>query len=775
MSLTTEIYPAQLPCGLINSIPEQEISTQALTRQFAPLSILVLQKKEQAKLPPAMNMCVTQESDSVRSYHYFFNATNRIIQGDKEFHPGQARQSRPKKFKSVTSSANRAIAENRYLQKLKTNKKELFRILMAKSNGLLTYSLVKMLIDSAQENRVFDSLPLPESIDAQTLPKLQNLYEGMRKLNSPTQIPEVLEDLIDFSQLSFDDALKIMKKSEKKFDRSLWENHKTQMAFLIKLYWNDEKLTSEKYGQKSIKEFLGSQVLDKKTSISMSPLFAIFKTIIPKHFPNEPVDIQKKLSTHIFQPAFAILALKVEENMQKRQADQAALIEAFKQECEKSPIREYLDAVSKMIAENKGQIRISCLQAVVKEQKQHSIARFYNLVNYYTAFVNTIQSLDEIVASRYNLPKYTVIKIIERILKKSHIEHPDHYIANQKKSKKNEGQSDESTVDHDIHHEPNVMGYEKKPLSKEDRQLAIDALNVCTDAFDHKKGKVYDLQRAHTLPFPSCFAWKDDKLRTFIQEQINTTLIRLPNRPTFLSSEIFKIFSLKRTEHQQIQELLKRTFQADSETYKDAGQFIYTSLNLTRKFFLRLFSETEMIPDFVNTELDALSEWRMDNNRRTYKSDLANALKALLNKGKPCTEKDVVIALKDFFGEVMNRIHVKSKEWAQAQDKGPALPELLRLVCVYQVEETMRTVLLTSHSSDLSNEVGTSNLSKNTWVKRIVKRINLISSKTTSPCESLRSSLDTPRGKIDQITPPPSPTKFKITPPPSPTKLKTLA
>ena len=174
---------------------------------------------------------------------------------------------------------------------------------------------------------------------------------------------------------------------------------------------------------------------------------------------------------------------------------------------------------------------------LIKEQRQHSLSRFNNLFTYHTAFVNTIAILGEMGQEKYGGKfKEKTSQVVAKLLEYSHIELEKEIKKDDSRAltdeeierdrlKKEERQRLENlaTINQQHHRIKDIMGWESEKFK--DKAKVISTFNLLLGNIEGK-GSILDLQRSHTLPFPSCFSWKIDKEIEFINKVMETAFIK---------------------------------------------------------------------------------------------------------------------------------------------------------------------------------------------------------------------------------------------------------
>jgi len=105
-------------------------------------------------------------------------------------------------------------------------------------------------------------------------------------------------------------------------------------------------------------------------------------------------------------------------------------------------------------------------------------------------------------------------------------------------------------------------------------------------------------------------------------------------------------------------------------------ELLYKSLEMTRTFFMRLFSETELLPSFMNQFADNASEWR-DNDKSNYKINLSNCMKDMILKGEKIEQAQVVKVLEPYLKKTLLNVENKLENEKIEQDKVRHTPDKL--------------------------------------------------------------------------------------------------
>lgn len=665
--------------------------------RFSLLSKLNREEEQIAKMLPAAEFCVEAKEDAVKPSDYFFDALSPIV--------GKGHDAiRPRKFKKVTKNAK----ENADIQKLKERRKALQEELFRSSAARLPDSLLKLIISKAKDARPFDEIARHFSREDPLLSVMRAAYEKVSSCGHHCEISRSLDEVVDFDAMNHEEALLkagYTKPEHKgKIDKDAWEN-RGRIAEQLKINWNDVPVASTPEKGAAQPMTILNYFLSQGPDIANWKSGKLFLTLKDAY---KTTAVETKLLNAMLM--IITKALQELDESQKNRAASAAF--ELEQKCSKDgPLYNLILVASQQLIDKerasptpiKGIVpditigtskeKIGCLSIVIKEQRQHSIARFYNLLNYYTAFVNTINLLGEIAEEIKPGSRNTVALVVVKILEKSWLELGDNPRAKaqgRSSSMTKEQIEKEITIISEAHRLVDIMGYEKSSFLDADRKLASDILNLFLDTVN-SGDRILGFERAHTLPFPSCFAWKEGKERNFIQEAGELFSKDPESKPVHFNNIIFKAITHEVVPHSEIVQCFGEEFKNYKEKYREVSEFIYMSLETVRRFYLRLFSETEMMPDFVNIHFDGASEWRFSVEAH-YKNALANSLINLVAKKSACKEEDVAEALIPYLAQTQEK--VVSLYNSCSPEVNDSVFKLMKLVGLFQVEEALRTALL---------------------------------------------------------------------------------
>lgn len=317
------------------------------------------------------------------------------------------------------------------------------------------------------------------------------------------------------------------------------------------------------------------------------------------------------------------------------------------------------------------------LITLAQEYKQHSLARFDHLFNYYTAFVNIIVNLGEIGEKKHIGFAQNSKDVVSSILKNASI--------NSKIGYTNEEKKKLSTINENAHRNSKDMGYEETKRTDVENTLIRTKINI---ALGTENSELVLVERAHTLPFPSLFSWKSDKTKEIIDDKFSTHNIAYSQEKKYddelyFNKKFFEVKMERNVSHQEMEELFKNQFEDLLLKNLSPQEFLFESLDLVKKFFLKLFSETELLPDFMNHLADHASEWldKSDN----YKTCLAKSLEDLVAKGERINEIQVVNQLEPYLKRTLKEVHTQI-----SKEKGDTSSSIFKLISFQTVEESLR-------------------------------------------------------------------------------------
>ncbi len=315
----------------------------------------------------------------------------------------------------------------------------------------------------------------------------------------------------------------------------------------------------------------------------------------------------------------------------------------------------------------------SLIKTLTNEYKQHSLARFDHLFNHFTAFTNVVDALGNLGNTRYPDFKVHFRQIISHLIENSTIENTA-----QSKDKTLEIKK---TIISDLHRE--TMGKEEKPKTDAESSLIRTQLNLILNSQDF----IVEVDRSHTLPFPILFAWDPKKIIEKIDERFaeKTENEYSLSKESYFNKDYFEQIKERNLPHRDIVKMFHEIFEENLIRGYTEKQLLFKSLEMVKDFFLKLFSETELLPEFMNKSIDAVSEWKLTTNH-TYKIALANGLNELIKMEGEIKESDTVVKLLPYLAETI----VKLETFYKAEKLKLRTPaSAWNLVCLGLVKEAV--------------------------------------------------------------------------------------
>lgn len=292
---------------------------------------------------------------------------------------------------------------------------------------------------------------------------------------------------------------------------------------------------------------------------------------------------------------------------------------------------------------------IQMLLAILDEHDQHTMARFYHLLRIYSGFIRHILGMADSIANGDETLKKAVIGNCIQILSHAHDKDP-------------------TTASVCLtHHSHNVMGCEEKgTYEKEDIERWLRRLN---SALSYRTVEQYE--HAHTFPDPTVFNWK---LTCPDERDCNLSV----------SDNFFEEIK-KDGLNPLIDEAIYSAFAAHLQTLQTTDSKMHALLHVVKSLYLLLISETELVPDFINQELDQLSEW-FYGEHDNYKTSLSQALVLLLQKEDPSINA-VIEALTPYFNGAFKKIHEQLQEVSRTNSLQKRKDHFIRQIGVIQVHQ----------------------------------------------------------------------------------------
>ncbi len=648
--------------------------------------------EEQSEREP-LEMCCLNRKDMVLSSEYFYSTVKAINKT-----PEVNSSLRPENFKELKNKYR-----NEQYKKIRTQKKDAIIKLKEKikeSKGDHQH-IKNLLIASARKGIPFSELPFSKFKDhyPQLFSILETAYnKSMQQASSSIFLKDVknlcsLVTLDNFSQEDRKtikerekDHLNFLDKTKASFTLKDWDDQRIKFTYEIARIWegnNEEgKPNSKQLFELCVKGFEPSRVkmqailfskIDKRITMKMS--FSIICRFIFERI-QALIEKEKNTNNEIFDQA-----LKASSNLLKAYAEDT--------DTDKD---------------------IANIRLLLKEQKKHSFARFGYLAENYADFIRHAKLIEEAVAKIDSSPdsKTIIRQALSILLQHSHYVDLTQKIEDvEKKIKRSESCSDQElllkeklsklqqqqkdlTVNHN-HHEKHLMGYEADNYfsGPEEKATAIHTVNTIMQLFE-TPDEIKNFQHAHTFPFPAMFNWDEERMKQILKH-LNINLsedFEAPKR--YISSNFFKKIrngqSSKILDEAFINELNK----IKQEVGSDKAKFIYCALDVLKHYHLRVFSETELFPDVINTYSDHFSEWSIALGKNlepnSYKKNLALELSKLLEQDT-VTKAMVAQCLSEYYKQTLNKIR-KQEEYIKFNDDCTII-ELFKKITAFQVEQSV--------------------------------------------------------------------------------------
>lgn len=629
-----------------------------------------------------LKLCQESKINSVKPHHYFFDGLSPIIEKETKH------SSRPKKFEHLTTEAKR---QDKDIQALRKIKKQLKNDLMSYSYNNLPNSIVDLIVYSAKNKVPFDEINIPWSsfLNDSRLESLRKIYE-LTLLNTADSfsLPDQFEDFLNLTEMTHHQALinsGYNSDQNNKIEENLW-NKREIINKIFQMYWIQETLNYQN-DNISIQKFIIKVFSNKLTANNNGGLISLLK------------EKYSKDDTKLLGIVSKIILEEAKKQYEKYQKNHLLSFDLLKNFCIHSSKNGIISEISnELIKKNSISFmkdntpvlekhKIKCLDFILKEQKKHLITRFNNLVNYYTTFVNTINTLGNMAESFQPGGKNRVNELVNEILENS-------YFENEKRVTKNKKLMIVDTM------AKTQMGTEKQKFLKDDVTKGVNILNFFLNSTSQEKQNIRTFERAHTLPFPTCFAWNSESIVNYLKKYAAN--FNKKYGEIFYNKLFFKKLIEQDIDSKTIEESLNKEFANCFEKYKpsnDLNEFIFQTLEIVHYFFLKLFSETEYLPDFIN-EIDNTCEW--NRSKDYYQKTLATALKKLLEKQNECTKDNVIEELAHYFTETQKEVVEFYKKFQKEENSGV---RQMKMIGLYQVEEALRTALHTHSNKDTIKKI----------------------------------------------------------------------
>jgi hypothetical protein len=566
---------------------------------------LIINWMDQESKRPAFGLDITTKdiNDGIQSHQYFYSTVNLILHnGDASKEPFCRKKRLSTTLKTCRQLNDQDLEFKKYLN-FKDRKHELMQKLKDTMRKNKLESLQKKIKGHIKAGKDFASLGLPslkkefaqqelEFMEAYN--KCADLFSEKNKANRISQ---------DLKELDID--LKKIPKPEKKEkcteEKSKiidnWEKELEKNYNLIKTVWKSKHTELIDLPLRELKVSLEREVDMLGKEAGLKPTQNIgFKTVLN------------------------IFSEELKKYLAEQKNKSVMTVEKYLEASDHSLIKEY----EKVQVEEE----IQLIEGILKEQKKHTMARFCNLIPHYYDFVRHIKMIEKKAGELCPNGGEIVRAICVELISRSYYE---------------DNSSGKETSVLDTHHHASLMGHEKKGLySDEDKEIAIHKINVAMGTDLKKTTKSF--QRAHTQPFPAMFNWDPEKMKKILLVH-GLKMEDADLSKTYIKADFFKEMKEKRDINvldsslmQELEKIQKSTTTLDKEGKANAAKFIFLALETLKEFHLRIFSETQFVPDFINAKLDQLSEWKHELNNN-YKISLAQAMIGLIHEKEVSLEK----------------------------------------------------------------------------------------------------------------------------------------
>jgi hypothetical protein len=322
---------------------------------------------------------------------------------------------------------------------------------------------------------------------------------------------------------------------------------------------------------------------------------------------------------------------------------------------------------------------------LAKEHKKHTFERFVMLPKLYDSFCKSLDQLSRALEERRKGAGVKIKQVVIELLLNSN--------SSEELEKSQRHRADllgvryHKKTANKLYRDHGVMGREKEGSNtKEERDRLLMKLNYCFNLVQKGGEQIENFQRSHTLPFPGMFSWTDSSLR----EALSYYIEEVPEEcdfPVLVGSEMMD----KIIEGDKEPEVLNAVFESalkrfSSQENLSESKFAFKTLLFLKEIYLRMFSETEFLPDFINSEMDKASEWEGKKYHSDYRSALAMGLSIQIKEN--CK---AVKCLNSYF---KTSSQAALKLAGGKAEKTSSLFEQFKLYCLLQVMQSLLTAPL---------------------------------------------------------------------------------
>ncbi|WP_068470189.1 hypothetical protein [Candidatus Protochlamydia phocaeensis] len=315
------------------------------------------------------------------------------------------------------------------------------------------------------------------------------------------------------------------------------------------------------------------------------------------------------------------------------------------------------------------------LKELASEHQVHTFNRFTKLFSCHANFVNSMIYLLKKMELKSIQP--TIIQnIVVDMLSHAHLE-------------ENESAC---TGDHEFYRKMQGKGEGGKLLTAKNAIFNEKMKYIFRKA---TRQQFISRQDAHTIPFPGVFSWDVKKLKEKLEAQSISVSENAPDR--YITSGTFKALNIEKNRMKLVQEAID---QLETEIPTNEGEFIHAALLIIMKLTLVQASETEAMPEFINQQLDQLSEVKLHSlNRvstgqgkrssssvvveRDYKKLLGKNLANLVRNNKEVDFAEVFKENHNYIEQTLICLNARIAELTKHPIQKTSLTNLyeLRLIC----------------------------------------------------------------------------------------------
>lgn len=309
------------------------------------------------------------------------------------------------------------------------------------------------------------------------------------------------------------------------------------------------------------------------------------------------------------------------------------------------------------------------LHTLLKEQKKHTFMRFLQLPYFYSSFCNTAHA-------------------IAKHLSKGDPDRGDRYMAMMQELIT--FQSLPSDLTDQGYRSPHFM--DLRPNPKEAFERYINEVNLSLKEASNSEQPIVLIERAHTLPFPGAFSWGREKILSLLQPEEMLSEDETMVKEIFCPAELYFGLKNRTLSQQEFEVQVIEHFEQKTLELNSSPTILHYALLFTHIFYLRLHSETELLPDLVNHQLDNLSEWVGAPFKISYKEALGACLVELLQETQAQNgiNQDAVVNVLNtrYTGPIL----VRTREALERHQKNTPLDRFMR-IAIAQIHQSLLQIL----------------------------------------------------------------------------------